>query len=74
MIYAEFESIIMPEDNGKQKSNEPYTNNYQKHVACSYGYKLNCVDDKFSKPFKSYMGEDAVCNIVNSYRISQPQK
>ena len=22
---------------------------------CSYGYKLVCVDDKFSKPFKSYL-------------------
>ena len=22
---------------------------YQKHVACSFGYKLICVDDKFSK-------------------------
>ena len=25
-----------------------YMNKYQKHVACSYGYKLVCVDDKFS--------------------------
>ena len=23
------------------------------------GYKLVCVDDKFSKPFKTYIGEDA---------------
>ena len=26
---------------------------YQKHVACSCGYKLVCFDDQFSKPFKS---------------------
>ena len=38
----------------------------QKDVACSYGYKLVCVDDKFSKPFKSYLGQDAVCNFINS--------
>ena len=25
---------------------------YQQHIACSYGYKLVCVDDKLSKPFK----------------------
>ena len=25
----------------------------------SYGKKLVCVDDKFSKPFKSYLGENA---------------
>ena len=43
MTYAEFESIVMLENNGKQNPNESYTNNYQKHVACSYGYKLICV-------------------------------
>ena len=32
----------------------------KKHIACSYGYKLVCVDDEFSKPFKTYIGEDTV--------------
>ena len=50
IIYADFESILLPEDNGKQKPNE--SNKYQKHVACSYDYKLVHVDDKFSKPIK----------------------
>ena len=27
---------------------------------------LICIDDKFSQPFKSYLGEDAVCNFVNN--------
>ena len=66
LSYADFESILVPEDNRKQNPNESYTNKYQKHVACSYGYKLVCVDDKFSKPFKSYLGEDAVYNFINS--------
>ena len=57
MIYADFESILVPEDNGKQNSNESYTNKYQKHVACSCGYKLVSVDDKFSIHFKSYLGD-----------------
>ena len=35
-------------------------------MACSYGYELVCVDNKFSKPFKSYYGEDAVWNFINS--------
>ena len=39
---------------------------YQTHVASSYGYKLVCVDDKFSKSFKSYLDEDVVYNFVNS--------
>ena len=51
IIYADFESILMPEDNGKQIPNVSYTNKYQNHVACSYGYKLVCVDDKFNKSY-----------------------
>ena len=31
-----------------------------------YGYKLVCVDDKLSEPFKSYSGEDAVHNFISS--------
>ena len=66
MIYANFESILVPEDNGKQNQDEFCTNKYQKHVACSYGYKLVCVDDILSKPFKPYLREDAVYNFINS--------
>ena len=66
MIYADFESILVPEANGKQNPNESYTNKYQKHVAGSYDYKLVCVDDEFSKPFKSYLGKDAVYNFISS--------
>ena len=66
-IYADFESILMPsEDNGKQNPKEFYTNKYQKRIACSYGYKLVCVHDKFSKSFRTYLGEDAVYNFINS--------
>ena len=66
MIYADFESILVPEDKGKQNPNESYTNKYQKHVACSYGYKLVCVDDKYSKPFKSHLRKDAAYNFNSS--------
>ena len=58
--------ILVPEDNGKQNQNEYYTNKYQKHVACSYSYKLVCVDDKFIKPVKTYLGDNAVYNFISS--------
>ena len=64
-IFADFESILVPEDNVKQNLNESYTNIFQKHVACSYGYKLLCVDDRVSKSFKSYFREDAVYNSIS---------
>ena len=66
MIYTDFESILVPESNEKQNTGESYTNIYQKHDAFSYGYKLVCIDDKFSKLFKSYLGEDAVSNFIDS--------
>ena len=66
ITYADFESISVPENNGKQNPEESYTSKYQKHIACSYGYKLVCVDDKFSKSFKTYLGKDVVYNFISS--------
>ena len=66
IIYSDLESILVPEDNGKQNSEQSYTNTYQKHIAYSHGYKLICDDEKFSKPFKRYSSEDAVKNFINS--------
>ena len=56
----------MPENNGKQNLEEPYTNKYPKHIGCSYDYKLVCVDDKFSKDFKTYLEQDAEDNFINN--------
>ena len=64
MIYADFESTLVPENNKKQNPNESYINKYQKHVACSHGYKLVCFDDKFSKLFKSYLDKNAAYNFI----------
>ena len=66
MIYADFESILVSEKNVKQNPKECYTNKYQKHFACSYGYKLVCVDDKFSRPFKAYLDKDAAYSFINN--------
>ena len=56
----------MPEDNGKPNPEESYTNGYQIYIPCSCGYKLVCADDKFSKPFKTHLGKDAIYNFINS--------
>ena len=52
-IYPDFESILVSENNGKQNPEESDTNKYQKHIACSYGFKSVCIDDGFSKPFRT---------------------
>ena len=65
-IYADFQSILVPENNRKQNLVQSYTNKYQKHIACSYGYKLVCVGDKFSKPFNTCLGnKEAISNFIN---------
>ena len=56
MISVDFESIVISEDNGKQNPNE----------SCNCGYKSVFVNDKFSKPFKSYIGKDAFYNFISS--------
>ena len=32
MIYADFESILVPDDNGKQNPNDSDTNKYRKYI------------------------------------------
>ena len=56
----------MPEYNGKPNTDESYTKKYLKHFACSYDYKLIYAIDKFTKSFKSYLGDDAVYSFINS--------
>ena len=36
-----------------QNLEETYTKKYQRYIASSNGYKLVCIDDKFSKSFKT---------------------
>ena len=53
----------MPLNKGKKNPEESYTNKYKKQCAYSYNYKLVCVDNKFSQPFKKYLGEDSIYNF-----------
>ena len=66
IIYADFESILVLEDNGKQNPNKCHTNKFRKHLACKYSYKLAYVDDKFSNPLKSYLDKEATYNFISS--------
>ena len=66
MIYADSDCILVPEADGKQNLEESYTNKYQKYIPYSYGYKLPCVNDKFNKPFKTYLDNDPVYKFINN--------
>ena len=65
IIYADFESILVSEVNEKQNPEQSSMKKYFKNVACSRGYELVCVDDKFSRTFRSYLGKDASYNLIN---------
>ena len=61
VIYAITERIQGCQPN----NNKSYTEAYQKHTDCSYGYKVVCCyDDQYSKPLKTYRGEKAVYKFL----------
>ena len=61
VIYADFEAITEPIHGCNQSNQQSFTEAYQKHTDCGYGYKVVCCyDDKYSKPIKYYRGEKAV--------------
>ena len=65
IISADFESILVPEDDGNQNKDDSIYKQILRHTVCSYGYKLVCDDAKFRKVFQSYLGEDVVYNFIN---------
>ena len=73
VIYADLESILEKLTVAQQHTSDMLdldmtaskkqekTEKLQKHVACSYGYKVVCCyDESISKPFKMYRGLDSV--------------
>ena len=65
MIYADFEAITEKISGCQPNNNESYTNAYQNHTDCGFGYKVVCCyDDKYSQPLKIYRGEKAVYTFL----------
>ena len=72
VIYADFEAITkkvqgckQSEEMEKDKDRRSYTETYQTHEDCGYGYKvICCYDDKYSKYTSIYRGENAVYKFM----------
>ena len=62
VIYADLESLLHKLTvTQKLEVDQEQTEKLQKHVACSYGYKVVCCyNDSLSKPYKMYRGTDSV--------------
>ena len=72
VIYADFEAITkkvqgceQSEEMKNEKNERSYTEAYQTHEDCGYGYKvICCYDDKYSKYTSIYRGENAVYKFM----------
>ena len=67
VIYADFEAITEKVQGCKPDNDKSYTEVYQKHTDCGYGYKVVCCyDDKYTKPVQIYRGEKAVYKFMEA--------
>ena len=67
VIYADFEAIIEKISSCQPNNDKSYTEAYQKHTDCGYGYKVVCrYNDKFTKPVQIYRGEKAVYKFMDN--------
>ena len=65
VIYADFEAITEKIQGCQPNDNKSFTEAYQKHTDCGYGYKvICCYDNKHSKPEQIYRGEKAVYKFM----------
>ena len=67
VIYADFEAITEKVSGCQPNNEKSYTEAYQKHTDCGYGYKVVCCyDNKYSKPVQSYRGENVVYKFMEN--------
>ena len=67
VIYADFEAITEKIHGCQQEGNKSYTEPYQRHKDCGYGYKVVCCyDDKYTKAIQIYRGEKAVYKFMEN--------
>ena len=65
VIYADFEAITEKISGCQPNNDRSYTEAYQKHTDCGFGYKVVCCyDDNYSQPLKIYRGEKAVYTFL----------
>ena len=67
VIYSDFEALTEKISGCKPNDDKSYTEAYQKHTDCGYGYKVVCCyDDKYTKPIQIYRGESAVYKFMEA--------
>ena len=65
VICADFEAITKKVQRCRPNDVKSYTEAYQNHEDCGYGYKVVCCyKNKYSKPIQTYRGENAVYKFM----------
>ena len=63
VILVDFESIL--KTGTDNKSDRPNIKKHQDNIGGSYVYNSISVDGKYSRPYKSYFGEDAIEKFIS---------
>ena len=69
-IYADFECILKKCDNVVGSCDNSWNVKESEHVPCGFGYKVVCVDDRFSKDVVVYRGKDCVKKLLLVFWMS----
>ena len=65
VIYDDFEALTEKIQKCQQDDGKSFTEKYQKHVDCGFGYKVVCCyNDKYSKPIRTFRGENAAYKFM----------
>ena len=66
-IYADFECNLK----GVESCEGSYTKKYEDHVPWSFGYKVVCIDDRFTKSIVVYRGENAAYEFIKAIILKE---
>ena len=65
VIYADYEAFTEKIDTCQPPNGKSYTQNYQSHRACGFGYKVVCHYYKsYSRPIEIYRVEDTTKRFI----------
>ena len=64
-IYADFECILKKCDGVMGGCDRSWSVKESEHIPCGFGYKVVCVDDRFSKDAVVYRGKDGVNRFIS---------
>ena len=65
-IYADFECILKETKASEEiiGKNSSYNKKYQSHIPCGFGYKVICIDNRFSKDIVIFRAKECISKSI----------